>query len=299
MQVSEYSEKTKVDNVTPPWAEFMKEEDFISYMPSYAGKSYLDNWDANKLIGGKSVPMIYYTYDPTKYGFPKGKKYPLIMFIHGATNSFDGKICVGHSGADMFASPEYQEKMGGAYLVVPLCNERKDADGKLTHSWGKSYLPRLKKIIDNIKAQNPDIGKVIIGGGSSGGYMTWEMLLKYPEAIDAAFPVSGFTKNMTDCLGQGKKIFVACARHDEFGAFKYISQSDMEAFERDPDVICYFPEFLRNGDKGIASLYFGIEMGQHCMITQVQANLMYDDGTPYLPELPEGVTGWIKEVCEE
>lgn len=35
-------------------------------------------------------------------------------------------------------------------------------------------------------------------------------------------------------------------------------------------------------------------MGQHCMITQVQANLIYDDGTPYCDKIPNGITGWIK-----
>lgn len=39
---------------------------------------------------------------------------------------------------------------------------------------------------------------------------------------------------------------------------------------------------------------FGIEMGQHCMITQVQANLIYDDGAPYCDKIPNGITGWIK-----
>lgn len=58
--------------------------------------------------------------------------------------------------------------------------------------------------------------------------------------------------------------------------------------------ICYTPEWTRNGDHGVASLFFGIEMGQHCMITQVQANLMYDDGTPYYDKIPNGITGWIK-----
>ncbi len=58
--------------------------------------------------------------------------------------------------------------------------------------------------------------------------------------------------------------------------------------------ICYTPEWTRNGDHGVASLFFGIEMGQHCMITQVQANLIYDDGAPYCDKIPNGITGWIK-----
>lgn len=62
--------------------------------------------------------------------------------------------------------------------------------------------------------------------------------------------------------------------------------------------ICFFPEWIRNEDKGVASVNYGMEMGQHCMINQIQANLIYNDGTCYDERLPEGVTGWIREVCQ-
>lgn len=53
------------------------------------------------------------------------------------------------------------------------------------------------------------------------------------------------------------------------------------------------------GDGGVASVNYGTEMGQHCMINQFQANLIYDDGRFYDERLPEGVTGWIRDVCEK
>ena len=48
-------------------------------------------------------------------------------------------------------------------------------------------------------------------------------------------------------------------------------------------------------DKGIASIVGGIEMGQHCLMNAVQSNLMFDDGTPMDPRLPDGLTGWIAD----
>jgi hypothetical protein len=61
----------------------------------------------------------------------------------------------------------------------------------------------------------------------------------------------------------------------------------------------FTPEWVRNGDKGIASINGGIEMGQHCLMNGIQANLMFDDGTPMDERLPQGLTGWIAEVVNE
>ena len=57
----------------------------------------------------------------------------------------------------------------------------------------------------------------------------------------------------------------------------------------------FTPDFVYNGDKGIASINFGFEMGQHCLMNGIQANLMFDDGTPMYPSLPNGMTGWMAE----
>lgn len=296
MEVIEFSNETKVDRVVAPWEKFMSEGDFVSYAPSYVGDKYLDSFSELTFECSEFGDITYYLFTPDKNKYGLDKKYPLLVFIHGATNALAGKMCISHSGAEMFASPKYQDQMGGAYILVPLANEKEDSKGNLIDSWTKGYVPYLNEIILKTKANEPSISKVAFGGGSSGGSMTWEFLKVFPDTIDVAFPVSGFPNGFTSCLNKGKKMLVACAKYDEFGVFDRISESDMKLLESDPDVICYFPEFLRNGDKGVASLNFGIEIGQHCMITQLQANFIYDDGTPYIPELPNGMTGWFKEV---
>ena len=61
MNVMEFSEETKVDFVRPDWADFMGEDDFISYMPSYTGGLYLD-WFEEKLYKneGQSIrPLVF------------------------------------------------------------------------------------------------------------------------------------------------------------------------------------------------------------------------------------------------
>ena len=48
---------------------------------------------------------------------------------------------------------------------------------------------------------------------------------------------------------------------------------------------------------GVSSVFYGLEMGQHCMINWIQHNLMFDNGTPADERLPDGVTGWIRQIC--
>lgn len=302
MKVTEFSERTKVDHVSPPWERFLGEEDFISYLPSYQGGGMLDSFEELKHPAGDVGEMTYYLFDPVKNGnIPVGKSAPLLVFLHGATNALDGRKCVSHSGAEMFASAEYQQRMGGgAFLLVPLANERKDENGMLCDSWSEKYFPHLRAIIERVK-QEHDISKVIVAGGSSGGYMTWGMAVTYPELFDGCIPVSSDyipeISQLRTLEQRGMHVLYACGKHDEFGCYKEENAEKYSYIAGMKNGICYTPEWTRNGDHGVASLYFGIEMGQHCMITQVQADLMFDDGTPYCEQIPNGITGWIKDVC--
>lgn len=303
MKVTEFSETTKVDHVSPEWEKYLSEDDFISYLPSYKGNVVLDKFDEYTHPAEDVGDITYYLFDPVKHGLSaEGEKLPLVVFIHGATNSFDGKICVAHSGAEMFATEKYQREIGkGAFLLAPLANEKKDENGNLYDSWSELYLPHLKAIIEETKKNFP-VSKVIVAGGSSGGYMSWKMVLEYPDLFDGCIPVSsGFMptiEQLKELEKHNMKILCACGKHDEFGSY---NEEDAEVYKYIGEMkngICYTPEWTRNGDHGVASLYFGIEMGQHCMITQVQANLMFDDGTPYCEKLPNGITGWLKGFSE-
>ena len=71
------------------------------------------------------------------------------------------------------------------------------------------------------------------------------------------------------------------------------------AFRAYENCLCFFPEWVYNGDGGVASVFYGFEMGQHCMINWIQHNLMFDDGKSADERLPLGFAGWIKSVCEE
>ena len=92
-------------------------------------------------------------------------------------------------------------------------------------------------------------------------------------------------------------LFLAISRHDEFIDFNEDIGPRIARLQAMKHAYLYFPKWTQNGDKGIASINGGIEMGQHCLVNSMHANLMFDDGTPMEASLPEGVIGWIKQVC--
>lgn len=98
MKVMEFSENTKVDCVVPEWAKFMDKGDHISYMPSFKGGEFLGLFDERICTAPENQPpfdsMTCYLFDPTKHGRDRNGKYPLLIFIHGATNALDGRKCV-------------------------------------------------------------------------------------------------------------------------------------------------------------------------------------------------------------
>ena len=98
---------------------------------------------------------------------------------------------------------------------------------------------------------------------------------------------------------KGKYFFFAVAKRDELHPFTEEVEPWLDRLSKMKHSFIYTPEWVRNGNKGIASIDGGIEIGQHCLMNAIQANLMFDDGTPMEERLPNGVTGWIKEVTEE
>lgn len=294
-----FNEDTKVDHVKAPWEDEMSEGDFVSYVPSYVGGKERLLFEKCSFPSSKTGDITYYLFDPTKHGFESGKKYPLLIWIHGF-NCADGINVVGHSGGEMYAGEKYQAEMGGAYILVPMANE-KWIDGVMHGTWSEDYYEPLANLIREIKSNN-SISKTMISGGSSGGYMTWVMAEKYTELFDLCVPIASSyipEKKELQRMSESLITVVMHGKRDELCSFDEHVLPRIKDLEEMKNCTLYFPEWVKNGDGGVASLNFGFEMGQHCLINQVQANLIFEDGTPYDERFPSGMTGWIKSQCEE
>lgn len=320
-----------------PWASKLKANDFISSTTSYSYGKFLNLFEDRIFEGcDKRVGSVrYYVYDPTHHGAPKDKTYPVLFALHGAGGSRVGKLAINWAAAEMFATPEYQQKIGGAYIVCPLANETGDEYYDMT--WmtplpggsTEGYAPEVCRVIERYSRNWPELisllgvnsvyteslfrvleearttfahpGKNVLMGTSAGGYGAWRMLLSAPERFAAAVIMAGAYLPSTAELQQIKnakiKLLLCHALYDECVPFDLVIRPNLVQLCQMPDVTCYFPELVHNGDHGVSSNISGIEMGQHCINNEISQNLIYDDGTLYDERFPDGATGWISGVA--
>lgn len=288
--------------MTPPWASELTEDEFISYSATYQVGEFFHLYEKKVFPCETKGDMVYYFYDPTKHGYPADKQYPLLMFLHGKSNALEGDICINYSGGELYASPEYQKKLGGAYVLIPLANEKREEDGSVSDTWSEEYVePVIALVRKFVEERAANIGKKFVFGNSAGARMTYMVVDGALDLFDACVPVGGSVPEyeVLDRMEEkGVQLFFATCRHDEFIGFEEQIKPHIPKLESMKNCFLFLPKWSYNGDGGIASINFGVEMGQHCLVNPMHANLMFDDGTPMEESLPDGVIGWIRQVCE-
>ncbi len=303
MALPDFKKLEQDKNAVPKWAEFLKEGEFISYSTTYTSKIYFDLFDKYIHPCTETGDIRYYVYDPVKHGADPDGKYPVLMWLHGASNSLMEEGCIMCCGAEQYASPKYQQAMGGAYIIVPLANETRLENGNIEGTWSPVHSKPIKEIYDKVCNDNTaNIGCKFVMGASSGGYFTWQLLEDYGSYFDGAIPISSGYLPSYDVLDKiaenGVNLLIAHGRHDEMAEFDQCIAPHLDKLSRLKNCLCFFPEWVYNGDGGVSSVFYGFEMGQHCMINWVQNNLIFDNGKSVDERLPCGVTGWIKNICD-
>ncbi len=304
MALPDFKKLEQNKTAVPVWAKCLKKGEFISYENTYKSKIYFDLFDPYILPCAETGDLRYYVYDPVKHGADPAGQYPVLMWLHGASNSLMEEGCIMCCGAEQYASPKYQQAMGGAYLIVPLANEERLPDGTILGTWEKAYSAPVKAIFDKVCAEHAaNVSKKFVMGASSGGYFTWQLLEDYTGYFDGAIPMASFYVPADEALDRiaesGTRLIIAHGQRDELASFEHCIKPSLGKLLQMEHCICFFPEWVYNGDGGISSVFFGLEMGQHCIINWVQHNLLFDNGTPADERLPHGVTGWIRQVCRK
>lgn len=128
------------------------------------------------------INVGYYVFLPENYD--ANKKYPLVLFLHGAGERGDGSkeklplVCVN-------ALPKYAEE-GEEYPFILLCPQCPE-----NIVWNNIVLT-LRALVDKIAAQySADPDRIVCTGLSMGGFGTWEMGVTYPDYFAAIAPVCG------------------------------------------------------------------------------------------------------------
>ena len=131
-----------------------------------------------------------------------GKKYPLVMFFHGAgERGLDNRLQLFRFGT----VTNFWEKYP-CFVIAPQCPPRTgDHDGQSTwvqtgfgdpsHVMKKQPtwpMALAMNLLDETLAENQiDTGRVYVTGLSMGGFATWEILQRKPGTFAAAMPVCG------------------------------------------------------------------------------------------------------------
>ena len=136
-----------------------------------------------KIFNGKNgaFDIGYYVYLPS--GFDKSKKFPMIVFLHGAGERGNGKDelpLVNVNGLSKYASEGMEIP---AILLCPQCP--KDI------TWNNIVF-ELKSLIDETADEyGADKDRISLTGLSMGGFGTWEMGMSFPNFFSALAPVCG------------------------------------------------------------------------------------------------------------
>lgn len=153
-------------------------------------------FEPREFVGTNGKALKYRLIKPMGYKF--GKKYPLVLFLHGAGERGDDNASTLKHAAKDFADLERRAKYP-AYVVIPQCpTDRRWSEV----DWSKdaSALPEepsdpmrnIKELLDEmVENAGVDPNRIYITGLSMGGYGTWDAIARYPDYFAAAAPICG------------------------------------------------------------------------------------------------------------
>ena len=134
--------------------------------------------------------------------FDQNKKYPLLVFLHGAgERGGDNERQLTH-GSDQFLTHDFR-KEHPAIIVFPQCPKgaywatilRREGPLKFSYSKKPKKNPpldlvegMLKELLSNYKI---DRSRIYVGGLSMGGMGTFELVYRNPRLFAAAFAICG------------------------------------------------------------------------------------------------------------
>jgi len=128
-----------------------------------------------------------------------GKKYPLVLFLHGAGERGSDNVNQLQYFPRHIAKPDLRAKFP-AYVVAVQCSEGKQwvqvpwGDKKSTpmaEKPGEQMRQAIAALLKTVKEEPIDTRRIYVTGLSMGGYGAWEIASRHPEWFAAAAPICG------------------------------------------------------------------------------------------------------------
>ena len=127
------------------------------------------------------VKVDYLLHLPADYGKEQGKKYPLILFLHGAGERGTDLNVVKKHGPPKLVDGKTQVPVADFIVVSPQCPPNK--------WWQPHEVIALLDEVSQKHSVDPD--RVYLTGLSMGGFGTWDTAARYPERFAAIAPICG------------------------------------------------------------------------------------------------------------
>jgi predicted peptidase len=163
--------------------------------PTYAA-DVRERFEKQEYVDAEGGKLPYRLLKPQQVD--DNKKYPLVVFLHGAgERGNDNTKQLVHGMAD-FASDEVMQKYP-AFVIAPQCPEGKQwvdvpwsADEHAMPEKPSVPLRQTLDLIDQLKKKLPiDDSRIYVTGLSMGGFGTWDAIQRRPNFFAAAAPICG------------------------------------------------------------------------------------------------------------
>ena len=162
----------------------------------------LDIYEKKEFVFAEGKTLPYRILYPSNYD--KTKKYPLLLFLHGAGERGKDNEKQLAWGSKLFITEENRKNFP-AIVVIPQCPEEsfwavmktdqskqpvvRTFDYTVEPNWPLAAANELVKKI--LKEEGVDKSRVYISGLSMGGMGTFESVYRYPDMYAAALPICG------------------------------------------------------------------------------------------------------------
>ena len=208
--------------------------------------------EADKFVAAKSKSGVNYQYfKPVNKD--DGKKHPLIIWFHGNgeggykdyRNNVSQKLA--NRGAVAFAEDKTQKIFGGAYVVAP------QADDTWYNNYSKGYIKSVKAMIDEFASENNvDKNRIYVFGASAGGYMSFRMMIEYPDyfaafstsaaALDKAATSGGVATTTQDLMKiRNKPLWMVHAQNDPTISYENTSKRVYDVLSKYGAILSSYP----------------------------------------------------------
>mgnify|MGYP000853802804 CR=1 FL=1 len=160
-----------------------------------------NEYDSLTYISKEGDTLLYRQLNPLQLA--KGKKYPLVLFLHGAGERGSDNLSQLTHGGLMFSNPVNREKYP-AFILFPQCppdlywpsptrpNGFQQEKPFPINAEISKPLALTKELLDIIIEKYPiDINRIYVVGLSMGGMGTFDMVCRFPDMFAAAIPICG------------------------------------------------------------------------------------------------------------